>query len=312
MNEILAKGKLLKDAANKMAELTTQEKNEALIAIADILEENSEEILSINNIDVCTAKESGTSDALIDRLTLTKERISEITEAVRKLAAFNDPIGEIIESWTAENGIFISKVRVPIGAVGMIYEARPNVTVDAATIALKTGNAIMLRGSSSTLKSNICITELMKKALENTKIPANAIQLIEDPSYDSVNQMLHLRGYLDVIIPRGGASLIKTVTENSSVPVIETGVGNCHVYIDESADKDMAISLAVNSKTQRPSVCNAAETLLVHKTWADSYLAGLISELSNKGVSFAGCPEICQRFEHIRPAEESEIGRAHV
>ena len=225
---------------------------------------------------------------------------------MRELIDLPDPIGDVMEEWTRPNGMKISKVRVPMGVIGMIYEARPNVTVDAATIALKTGSAIMLRGSSSALNSNKALVAVMQKALEGTALPPSAIQLIEDKSHDCVKEMQRLNEYLDLLIPRGGAGLIREIVDNSSVPVIETGTGNCHIYIDETADVKMAVDITLNAKTQRPSVCNAAETLLINEVWAKENLAALVEALRGAGVGIHGCEKMLAVYPEMAAAEEKD------
>lgn len=312
MSEVTQKGASLKEASRKIALNTTKEKNEALLEIAKALEESTKEIVAANSLDMQEGKKQGISDSLADRLMLDEKRIKGIANAVRQLVDLPDPIGELIESWERPNKMHIEKIRVPMGVIGMIYEARPNVTVDAATIALKTGNAIMLRGSKSALNSNMKIVEVMKNALSKTAVTPDAIALITEPSHDSVNEMLKLNEYLDLIIPRGGESLIKNVVNNATVPVIETGTGNCHIYIDSSADADMAIKIAVNQKTQRPGVCNAAETLLIHKDWAKDHLKELVDALREKGVRFAGCEKMLEAYPDMKKADENDWSKEYL
>lgn len=306
MSEVREKGAILKKAARLTALASSAEKNAALAAIADALEASCDEIIAANAVDMENGRKNGISQSIADRLLLTEGRIKDIAAAVRELIELPDPIGEVLEEWTRPNGMKISKVRVPMGVIGMIYEARPNVTVDAATIALKTGSAIMLRGSSSALNSNKALTAVMQRALADTALPAEAVQLIEDGSRDCVKEMQRLNEYLDLLIPRGGAGLIREVVDNSSVPVIETGTGNCHIYVDESADLEMAINIALNAKTQRPSVCNAAETLLVNENWAKENLAALVSALENAGVRFHGCEKMRAIYPEMAAAGEKD------
>ena len=311
-SEVRVKGQILKNTASEIAMLTTKQKNDALIAIADALIEKADDIIKANALDLEEGKKNGISTSLCDRLMLDIKRITDIANAVRELVNLEDPVGEIMEEWERPNGMIIKKVRVPMGVIGMIYEARPNVTVDAATIALKTGNAIMLRGSKSALNSNIKIVEVMHEALSKTDLPKEAIQLITDPSHDSVNEMLRLNGLIDVLIPRGGEKLIKQVVNNASVPVIETGVGNCHLYIDESADVDMVVSIAVNQKTQRPAVCNALETVLINEKWAKENLSTLVDALKEKGVSFSGCPKMRAIYPEMAEANEDDFSKEYL
>lgn len=272
-------------AAQDLRILTRDQKDAALHAMADALNEHSEAIVVANASDISRARDNGTSDALIDRLTLTADRIAAIAQALRDVASLPDPVGEVIRGYTLPNGLQVRQIRVPIGVVGMIYEARPNVTVDAAGLCLKSGNAALLRGSSSARDSNIALTEAMRSALTSQGLNPDAVQLVPGDSHESVKHLMTARGLVDVLIPRGGESLIRSVVENSTVPVIETGVGNCHVYVDKDADIDKAVSLVVNSKAQRVSVCNAAETLLVHRDVADTFLPKALDALAAAGVT---------------------------
>lgn len=260
-------------------------KDAALQAIADALILHTDRIVTANAGDVQRAVDNGTSPAIIDRLTLNESRIAAIAQAVRDVAALPDPVGEVVRGYTLPNGLQVRQIRVPLGVVGMIYEARPNVTVDAAVLCLKSGNAALLRGSSSAYESNIVLTDVMREAVEAAGFPADVIQLVPGTSHDSVNYLMTARGLVDVLIPRGGESLIRNVVENSTVPVIETGVGNCHVYIDKDADIDKAVAILLNSKAQRVSVCNAAETVLVHQDIADRFLPAALEALAAAGVT---------------------------
>ncbi|MBR4933561.1 MAG: glutamate-5-semialdehyde dehydrogenase [Clostridia bacterium] len=301
--ELITQAKLAKEASVSLALATTDEKNRALGLIADALIEKSDVILAANKLDIDAATAKGTGSAMIDRLTLTEARIADIAEGVRQVASLPDPVGEVIESFERPNGLKIRKVRVPLGVIGMIYEARPNVTVDAAVLALKAGSAVLLRGSGSALNSNLAIVKVMRKALAKTAIPEDAIALVGGVSHDVVDEMMSLRGYIDLMIPRGGAGLIRRVVDGCRVPVLETGVGNCHIYVDKYADAQMAEKILINAKTQRPAVCNAAETLLVHADRRDTALA-LCESLKAAGVTVHGCPEICKIFPEAIPAEE--------
>jgi glutamate-5-semialdehyde dehydrogenase len=304
MNELLIKAERLQQAAKTLALLSTEEKNEALTRIAEALIKQKEWILQENEKDVALGKEQGLSPALIDRLQLTNERIEQIVDGVRQVAGLPDPIGEIVEEWTRPNGLRIQTIRVPLGVIGMVYEARPNVTVDAASLCLKTGNAVLLRGSSSALHSNKALVHVMKEALRDSAIPADAIQLLEDTSREVAQQMFRLNGYLDVLIPRGGAGLIRSVIENATVPVLETGVGNCHIFIDESAQKQMAIDIVLNAKLQRPSVCNAVETVLIHQNWP--YISELVETLHARGVELRGDSQLASSYSFIQQAAEAD------
>lgn len=310
MNELLQKATLLKQASFDMAMKSTKEKNDALLLIADALIEQTPAILAANEQDMAAGRAAGFTDSLLDRLQLTEERISAIADAVRQLTKLDDPIGEVVESWTTKHGLNIETIRVPLGVVGMVYEARPNVTVDAATLCLKAGNAVLLRGSTSALHSNKALTAVMKQALEQSSLPTDALQLLEDTSRATASEMFKLNNYLDVLIPRGGAGLIQSVIEQSTVPVLETGVGNCHVFIDESAEKEMAINIALNAKTHRPSVCNAAESLLIHRDWP--YQQELISVLQAAGVEVRGDEELTRVYNNVIPASEEDWGQEYL
>lgn len=277
-----------REASFDLSALSRARKDAALRAIADALQAHASAIVGANATDLERARQDGTSAALIDRLTITPERLAAIADAVREVAELPDPVGEVLRGYTLPNGLQIRQLRVPLGVVGMIYEARPNVTVDAAALCLKSGNAALLRGSSSAYATNTALVEVMQDALASAGLPRDAVQLVPGTSHDSVKHLMAARGLVDVLIPRGGAGLIKSVVEGSLVPVIETGVGNCHVYIDAEADIDKAVSILVNAKTQRPSVCNAAESLLVHRAVADAFLPKALSALKDKGVTIHG------------------------
>lgn len=306
MTELLEKAKKAKEQAHVLAAATTADKNEALQTIAEALLEKKDFILAENKRDLENGKKAGISTALLDRLALTEDRIKGMAEGLTQIAELTDPIGEQIDEWTQPNGLQLSSVRVPLGVVGMIYEARPNVTVDASGLCLKTGNAVILRGSSSAIESNKALVAVIHQALAKTNFPPEAVQLLEDTSREAASAMFKLNDYLDVLIPRGGASLIQTVVENATVPVLETGVGNCHVYIDELAQKEMAIEIAVNAKVQRPSVCNAAETIIVHKEWAKQHLADLLDRLKQEGVECRGDEVVSAEFNDVKRADEAD------
>ncbi len=277
-----------REAAVDLRRLTRNQKDAALQAMADALEQHADEIVQANAADVDRARSAGTSEAIVDRLTLTPERISAIAVALRDVAALPDPVGEVIRGYTLPNGLQVRQVRVPLGVVGMIYEARPNVTVDAAGLCLKSGNAALLRGSSSAAASNRALVDVMRGALVGTSVPQDAVQLVPGETHDSVTHLMTARGLVDVLIPRGGAGLIRNVVDNSTVPVIETGVGNCHVYVDKHADIEKAVAILLNSKVQRVSVCNAAETVLVHRDIADEFLPRALAALRDAGVTIHG------------------------
>lgn len=285
---VLEVARLGQQAAITLRTLTRQQKDRALHAVADAIEESTDHIVEANRIDVAAAVTASTDPAIIDRLTLNRERLKAIADAVRDVAALSDPVGEVVRGYTVPNGLEIRQVRVPMGVVGMIYEARPNVTVDASALCLKSGNAVLLRGSSSAHNSNRVLVDVMREALGGTEVPVDAINLVPGTSHDSVKFLMTARGLVDVLIPRGGARLIASVVEGSTVPVIETGVGNCHVYIDEHADIDKAVAILVNAKTQRVSVCNTAETFLVHASIADAFLPRALAALKERGVTIHG------------------------
>ena len=296
MEELIIKGKKAKEASFKLAVLSTADKNAALLKIADSIEKYTSYILEENALDIKEAKNNGIKDSLIDRLLLTEDRILGIAEGIRKIAALDDPIGEVISSANRPNGLKINKVRVPLGVVGIIYEARPNVTADAAALTLKSGNAVILRGGKDAIHSNMALINVMNRAAEEAGLPDGTFNLVEDTSRESSIALMRLNQYLDVIIPRGGAGLIRSVTENSTVPTIETGVGNCHVFVDETADFDMAKDIVINAKTSRPSVCNAEEKLLLHKGIAEDFLKVIIPALKEKNVIIVGDEYVTSRY----------------
>jgi len=304
MGELLEKAKLLKKSSFQMALLSEEEKNQGLEMIAEALIKNTDIILQENAKDMKAGAQAGFSATLLDRLQLTEERIAQIADGVRQLIQLKDPVGETTEEWEIDNGLKIETVRVPLGVIGMVYEARPNVTVDAAALCLKAGNAVLLRGSSSSARSNQALVKVMKNALQLSPIPEDALQLLEDTSRETASEMFQLNEYLDVLIPRGGAGLIQTVIRQATVPVLETGVGNCHIFIDQTAKKDMAIPIAVNAKTQRPSVCNAAETLLIHKDWP--HTAAVLQALHEKGVELRCDKKLAAEHSFVKQATEED------
>ncbi len=288
LNYIEVLGVNAKKARAELAAAMTSQKNDALNEIAHILRRSSEKIISQNQIDIKNAKERGISQAMLDRLALNESRIEAIACACENLTKLDDPVGMVDGGGTRPNGIRIVKTRVPLGTIGMIYEARPNVTVDAAALCLKSGNAVILRGGKEAYYSNKCLVDLMRMAVERAGFDPNIIQLVENTAREVATMMMKANGYIDVLIPRGGAGLINTVVQNATVPVIETGKGNCHIYIDESADLDMAVEVTDNAKTQRPSVCNAIETCLVHRAVAERFLLMLKKRLDKHGVEIRG------------------------
>ncbi|MBC7252494.1 MAG: glutamate-5-semialdehyde dehydrogenase [Actinobacteria bacterium] len=305
-------GKKAKDAALKLGALTAGVKNRALEEMAEALLSREEDILAANRMDLEEGEKSGMSPALIDRLTLNPKRIGEMAQGLREVAALPDPVGEVVAGWRLPNGLEIQKVRVPLGVVGIIYEARPNVTVDAAGLCVKSGNAVVLRGSSSAINSNRVLTEVIAAAGESAGLPAGSIQLVPLTDRESARQLMRMREYLDVLIPRGGEGLIRTVVEESTVPVIETGVGNCHTYVDASADLDMALEIVINAKCQRPGVCNAMETLLVHEAVALEFLPRVAEALRERGVTLRGCPRTREILPDAEEATEDDWYREYL
>lgn len=276
-------------AASRSLLTAKKEKNEALKNIAEALIEYSEDIIKANDIDIKNGKDAGLSDAMLDRLRLDNARIEGIAQGVREIIAMPDPVGKVITGNTLQNGLEISKVTVPLGVIGIIFESRPNVTADAAALCLKAGNCVILRGGKEAINSNKAIVKIMREAIDKAGLPADCINLIEDTSRNSSIELMGLTEYLDVLIPRGGAGLIRAVVENAKVPVIETGVGNCHAYVDETADVNMAKDIIYNAKTSRVSVCNALETMLIHEKIADKALPAIYSKLKEKNVQIRGC-----------------------
>ena len=284
MTALQRQGKLAKEAAYVLAAAGTAKKNEALAAIADILTARQEEWLAANAADVAAAKEAGMRPAMLDRLTLTPERIAGIVDGVRQVMALPDPIGQVTRMETRPNGLIIGRRRVPLGVIAIIFEARPNVTVDAAALCLKSGNVCILRGGREAIRSNRCVTELMREALVSVGLPGDCISLVQDTSHETANELMHLDGYVDVLIPRGGAGLIRAVAREATVPVIRTGEGVCHIYVDDEADLDMAARILFNAKCSRPSVCNAVECVLVQEDVAPDFWRKALPLLDERSV----------------------------
>ncbi|MEW9552993.1 glutamate-5-semialdehyde dehydrogenase [Nonomuraea sp. NPDC050783] len=305
--EFLKVARAAREAAAELAPLPRAPKDRALRAIADALTARAAEIVAANAEDVERARQQGTSEAMIDRLRLDEARIAKIADAVREVADLPDPVGEVVRGGTLPNGLELRQLRVPLGVIGIIYEGRPNVTVDAAALCLKSGNAVLLRGSSSAYSSNTVLVRVMQDALEGTEVPAGAVQLVPGQTRDSVKELMRARGLVDVLIPRGGASLINSVVEESTVPVIETGVGNCHVYVDAEADLDLAVQILVNAKAQRPSVCNAAETFLVHQDVAGAFVPKALRALAEAGVTVHGDERIAAHGADVVPATDDDF-----
>ncbi len=312
MSSVQELGRRVKEASRVLGKTSSGKKNEALEAIAIALWQRRDEILSANREDIEAGKQNGLNPGLIDRLTLTESRLEGICGAVRQLIGLADPVGVIESGSVRPNGLKIQKVRVPLGAVGIIFESRPNVTVDGATLCLKSGNAALLRGGKEAIHSNMALAKIMREAVESCGLPADCILLVEDTSRESSNEMMRLNGILDVLIPRGGAGLIQAVVQNATVPVIETGVGNCHIYVEKTADPDMAESIVVNAKTSRVSVCNAAESLLIDRDCAPALLPKLAKALEEKGVTLYGCPEAREICPEMEAASEEDYGREYL
>ena len=309
---VLQQAAQARGASIDLAAAIRAEKDAALLLMADRLVERAADIVAANEVDVAAARTAGLSDSMIDRLSLTEERVSAMADGLRELAALPDPVGDVVRGSTLANGLELRQVRVPFGVVGIIYEGRPNVTADAAGICLKSGNAVLLRGSSSAAASNAAIVSVLRKAVSDAGLPADCIQLLDSTTRDSVKELMRARGLVDVLIPRGGASLIKAVVEESTVPVIETGVGNCHVYVDEHADLDKALAIVLNSKTQRLSTCNTAESLLVHASIADSFLPLVLEELSASGVTVHGDPRVRNYSDDVVAAVDADWGTEYL
>ncbi len=300
------KAKDAHDAATRMAVMRTGEKNEALLAMANALMEKADEILEANSRDMANAQANAMKTSMQDRLRLTHERIAAMAEGLRQVAQLKDPIGEVIGGTTLPNGLMMTKVRVPIGVVGMIYEARPNVTSDAIGLCLKSGNTVVLKGGSEALHSNRAIAGILSEAAQKHGVPEGAIQFIDVTDRQAVTDLIRMKGLVDVVIPRGSARLIHAVVENATVPVIETGAGVCHTFVDETADCDMARRIAFNAKVQRPSVCNAMETLLVHEKAAPAFLPAMLKDYFDAGVQIFGCEKTQAFDKRIEPATEED------
>jgi glutamate-5-semialdehyde dehydrogenase len=303
---VLDAARRAREAAADLALRTRADKDRALLAMADGLAERTTEILAANGDDVAQAAAAGTPDAIIDRLRLTERRVTGMADGLRQIAGLADPVGEVVRGFRLPNGLDVQQIRVPLGVIGIIYEARPNVTADAAGLCLKSGNAVLLRGSSSALASNTAIVAALRAALASTGLPEDAVQLIPGPGHEPAKHLMRARGLVDVLIPRGGAGLIRSVVEESMVPVIETGVGNCHVYVDADADLGHALDILMNAKTQRPSVCNAAESLLVHADIADAFLPKALVALREAGVTVHGDARVRAYDDAVVPVTDED------
>ena len=303
---VKAKAQAAKQAAAKLAVTSTAVKNAALLAMAAALEAQQSEILAANERDMTAAAAKGMKNSMLDRLKLTAERISGMADGLRQVAGLADPVGNVIDGKTLPNGLHITKIRVPLGVIGIIYEARPNVTADAAGLCLKSGNAVILKGGSEAMESNKTVAAILAQAAEGAGIPADSIQFIDTSDRQAVQDLIHMNGLVDVVIPRGGAGLIQAVVRNASVPVIETGAGVCHTYVDKDADVEMAMKIAFNAKVQRPSVCNAMETLLVHKDIADKFLPMMLMMYNSSAVEICGDEAVQEYSGQVHPATEED------
>lgn len=312
MSELIIKGQKAKEASYELSNASTNAKNDALLFMAEELINEKVSILKANEIDVENAKANGMSEAMLDRLSLNEDRINGMADGLKELIGLQDPIGEVISMWQRPNGLQIGQKRVPLGVIGIIYEARPNVTCDAAGLCLKSGNTVILRGGSDAINSNKEIVRVLIKGLEKAGLPKECVQLIEDTSRQIATDMMKLNEYIDVLIPRGGAGLIQSIVKNATVPVIETGTGNCHIYVDESADFDMAKNIAVNAKASRPSVCNAAEKLLINENIAEEFLPIAVKELREAGVVLRGDEKAQAIIDDIERANDEDWGKEYL
>lgn len=312
MSELIIKGQKAKEASYELSNASTNAKNDALLFMAEELINEKVSILKANEIDVENAKANGMSEAMLDRLSLNEDRINGMADGLKELIGLQDPIGEVISMWQRPNGLQIGQKRVPLGVIGIIYEARPNVTCDAAGLCLKSGNTVILRGGSDAINSNKEIVRVLIKGLEKAGLPKECVQLIEDTSRQVATDMMKLNEYIDVLIPRGGAGLIQSVVKNSTVPVIETGTGNCHIYVDESADFNIAKNIAVNAKASRPSVCNAAEKLLINENIAEEFLPIAVKVLREAGVVLRGDEKAQAIIDDIEKANDEDWGKEYL
>ncbi len=309
---VFEQGKKAKQTLTFMSQVTTEQKNNALGIIADMLEENIEKIVSANNVDIENGRQNGLNDGLIDRLMLNADRIKAMADGARQVASLPDPCGRVLSEYKKDNGLLIKKITVPLGVIGIIFEARPNVTVDAAALCLKSGNAVILRGGKEAINSNTALADIMREALAKAGFPQDVIQLVGDTSRQSSNDMMHMNEYLDCLIPRGGKGLIKAVVENSTVPVIETGSGNCHIYVDESADINMAANIIFNAKTQRISVCNACESLVINSKIIDKALPVIAKKLKEKDVEIRGDERAQKACSPVVPATDEDFATEYL
>lgn len=312
MTDLRTMGDRAKAASRQTAKLGITEKNNALAAIADAITEHTDELISANELDMEEGRKNGMKAGLLDRLKLSPDRIKAMAEGIRQVAALSDPVGEVIKMWTRPNGLKIGQKRVPIGVIGIIYESRPNVTLDAFGLCFKAGNAVILKGGSDAINSNIAITKVIRDSLSASGITPDCIQLIESTDRAVTNEFMHMNDFVDVLIPRGGKGLIKAVVNNATIPVIETGTGNCHVYVDESADQNMALDIIENAKTQRVGVCNACESLLVHKDIADEFIPRLAERLFAHDVEIRGDERSRMIIPKFTPATDEDYGTEYL
>jgi glutamate-5-semialdehyde dehydrogenase len=304
--------KKAKAASTQLAQASAEQKNKALCLMADQLEKNCTQILEANNKDVEAARARGVKEALIDRLVLDKKRVESMATNLRGLTKLSDPVNEIVKTWTRPNGLIIGQIRVPLGVIGIIYESRPDVTSEASGLCIKSGNAIILRGGSDAINSNMAIGNALRAALEEAGLTKDIIQVVPVTERRYAEQLMKMREYIDVLIPRGGANLIKTVVETATVPVIETGTGNCHIYVEEDADLKRAVDIIINAKCQRPGTCNAEEKLLVHKNVAEQFLPTIIDALVKNGVEVRGCKQTVKIVPSVKPAVEEDWGTEYL
>ncbi|MEO2508460.1 glutamate-5-semialdehyde dehydrogenase [Clostridium paraputrificum] len=312
MSKLILKGQRAKEASYELMNVTTTQKNEALLKMAEKLLENKDYIIKENKKDLDKAIEKGTTEAMLDRLKLDEKRLADMADGLREVVALADPVGEVTSMWKRPNGLQIGKQRVPMGVIGIIYEARPNVTCDAAGLCLKTGNAVILRGGSEAINSNMAIVKALVEGIKESGLPEYSLQLVEDTSREVATEMMRLNEYIDVLIPRGGAGLIQAVVKNATVPVIETGTGNCHVYVDCDADLEMAKNIVINAKTSRPAVCNAEEKLLVSEKVADKFIPMVINALREKNVQVIGDEKVRTIIEDVQAATEEDWGKEYL
>lgn len=312
MGKLILKGQRAKEASYELMNATTTQKNEALLKMAEKLLENKDNILRENKKDLEKAIEKGTTKAMLDRLKLDEKRLADMADGLRQVVSLADPVGEVTSMWRRPNGLQIGKQRVPMGVIGIIYEARPNVTCDAACLCLKTGNAVILRGGSEAINSNMAIVKALVEGIKEAGLPEYSLQLVEDTSREVATEMMRLNEYIDVLIPRGGAGLIQAVVKSATVPVIETGTGNCHVYVDCDADLEMAKNIVINAKTSRPAVCNAEEKLLVSEKVADKFIPMIINVLREKNVKVIGDEKVRNIIEDVEAATEEDWGKEYL